>query len=128
MFEILELAQQLEREGTKVLHFELGEPNFDTPEHISLAAVRAIAAGDTHYAPSSGIYSLKEAVKKATAKSRGFEPSQRQILVAPGANSIIYLTVKCVVNPGEEVIVQDPGFPTYLSAIKACGATRYQSL
>lgn len=122
MFEILELAQELERQGKKIIHFELGEPNFETPEHISLAAIRAIADGDTHYAPSSGIYDLKVAVQEATKSSRGFEPTHRQILVAPGANAIIYLAVKCLANPGDEVLIQDPGFPTYWSAIRACGA------
>ena len=122
MFKILERAQELERSGRTIYHFELGEPDFDTPSNISAVAIDAIKAGNTHYTPSSGLYELKKAAAEATARSRGFLPSVSQILVTPGANSIIYLTIKCVVNPGEEVIVPDPGFPTYFSAIEACGA------
>ena len=122
MFNILERAQELERGGRKIYHFELGEPDFDTPSNIANAAIKAIEAGNTHYTPSSGLYELKKAAAEATAKSRGFLPSISQVLVTPGANSIIYLVIKCAVNPGEEVIVPDPGFPTYFSAIEACGA------
>ena len=122
MFKILERAQELERSGRTIYHFELGEPDFDTPSNISAVAIDAIKAGNTHYTPSSGLYELKKAAAEATARSRGFLPSISQILVTPGANAIIYLTIKCVVNPGEEVIVPDPGFPTYFSAIEACGA------
>jgi len=122
MFEILERAQELERSGKKIYHFELGEPDFETPSNISRAAIEAIKSGQTHYTPSTGLYELKRAAAEATAKSRGFLPSMEQVLVTPGANSIIYLAIKCVVNPGEEVIVPNPGFPTYFSAINACGA------
>jgi len=122
MFEILERAQELERSGRKIYHFELGEPDFDTPSNIAEAAIEAIKSGQTHYTPSTGLYELKVAAAQATARSRGFLPSIDQILVTPGANSIIYLAIKCVVNPGEEVIVPNPGFPTYFSAIEACGA------
>lgn len=122
MFEILERAQELERNGKKIYHFELGEPDFDTPRNISKVAIEAIKSGLTHYTPSTGLYELKKAAAEATARSRGFLPSMEQVLVTPGANSIIYLAIKCVVNPGEEVIVPNPGFPTYFSAIDACGA------
>lgn len=122
MFAILDKAQRLEREGRSVLHFELGEPDFDTPKNIIDAACEAIKTGETHYTSSMGLYDFRLAVQETTALSRGFTPTLDQILVTPGANSIIYLAIKCVVNPGEEVIVPDPGFPTYFSAIKACGA------
>lgn len=122
MFKILDKAQNLEREGKNILHFELGEPDFDTPKNIVDAACKALKSGETHYTSSLGLYDFRLAAQKTTLKSRGFEPSIDQILVTPGANSIIYFTIKCLVNPGEEVIVPDPGFPTYFSAIKACGA------
>ncbi|MCV2401641.1 pyridoxal phosphate-dependent aminotransferase [Marinomonas sp. C2222] len=122
MFAILDKAQRLEREGRSILHFELGEPDFDTPKNIIQAACEAIKTGETHYTSSMGLYDFRLAVQETTALSRGFAPALDQILVTPGANSIIYLAIKCVVNPGEEVIVPDPGFPTYFSAIKACGA------
>jgi aspartate/methionine/tyrosine aminotransferase len=122
MFKVFDKVQKLERSGRKILHFELGEPNFDTPENITDAACLALKNGQTHYANSMGLYSFREAIQEATEKSRGFKPEIDQILVTPGANAIIYLTISCLVNPGEEVIVPDPGFPTYYSAINYCGA------
>jgi aspartate/methionine/tyrosine aminotransferase len=122
MFKVLDKVQRLERSGREILHFELGEPNFDTPPNIIEAACNALKSGETHYASSMGLYSFREIVQETTEKSRGFKPEIDQILVTPGANAIIYLAVSCLVNPGEEVIVPDPGFPTYYSAIKYCGA------
>jgi aspartate aminotransferase len=122
MFKILDKVQKLERTGREVLHFELGEPDFDTPSNIVEAACGALRVGETHYTSSMGLYEFREVVQKATQISRGFTPDIDQILVTPGANSIIYLAVSCLVNPGEEVIVPDPGFPTYYSAIRYCGA------
>jgi aspartate aminotransferase len=122
MFKLLDKVQMMERAGQEILHFELGEPNFNTPENITEAACEALRQGETHYVSSMGIYSLREVVQQTTEKSRGFKPDIDQILVTPGANAIIYLAISCLVNPGEEVIVPDPGFPTYFSAIKYCGA------
>jgi aspartate/methionine/tyrosine aminotransferase len=122
MFKILDKAQKLEREGKEILHFELGEPDFDTPKNIVDSACNSLLDGETHYTSSLGLYDFRLAVQETTLKSRGFKPSIEQILVTPGANSIIYFAIKCLVNPGEEVIVPDPGFPTYFSAIKACDA------
>lgn len=122
MFKILDKAQQLEREGKEILHFELGEPDFDTPVNIVDTACNSLRNGETHYTSSMGLYDFRIAVQDTTLNSRGFKPTLDQILVTPGANSIIYFAIKCLVNPGEEVIVPDPGFPTYYSAIKACDA------
>lgn len=122
MFKVLDKVQRLERSGREVLHFELGEPNFDTPSNIVDAACHALKAGETHYTSSMGLYAFRELIQQTTQHSRGFKPEIEQILVTPGANAIIYLAVSCLVNPGEEVIVPDPGFPTYYSAIRYCGA------
>ncbi len=122
MFATLARVQDLERQGRDILHFELGEPDFNTPFNIVAAACEALKQGDTHYTASAGLYEFRLAAQQTTLISRGFEPDVDQILVTPGANSIVYYTVKCVVNSGDEVIVADPGFPTYCSAIKACGA------
>lgn len=122
MFRMLDKVQKLERAGREILHFELGEPNFDTPPNIVEAACKALKEGDTHYTSSMGLYAFREVVQQATQVSRGFKPDIDQILVTPGANAIIYLAVSCLVDPGEEVIVPDPGFPTYYSAIRYCGA------
>ncbi|ADE39217.1 pyridoxal phosphate-dependent aminotransferase [Candidatus Puniceispirillum marinum] len=123
MFEILSEVQKIERSGLQVLHFELGEPDFPTPENIKHAARQAITDNFTKYAPSSGLHEFKEVVQEATFQSRGFKPNLNQVLVTPGANAIIYLALKCVLDVGDEVIVPDPGFPTYFSAIKSLGGT-----
>lgn len=122
MFKVLDKVQELERSGQVVLHFELGEPDFDTPSNIVAAACGSLQRGETHYVSSMGLYEFREAVQRATQISRGFTPDIDQILVTPGANSIIYLAVSCLVDPGEEVVIPDPGFPTYYSAIRYCGA------
>ena len=122
MFKILEAAQKLERSGRDILHFELGEPDFDTPQNIINAACDALNNGYTHYESSAGLRELREVIVEVTLNSRQFSPDLDQILVTPGANAIIYLSIASLVNPGDEVIVPDPGFPTYFSSIDLCGA------
>ena len=120
MFKVLDKVKKLEQQGKNIIHFELGDPDFDTPRHIIEAAYSSMKNGETHYTSSMGLPDMREAVRQATLISRKFEPSVDQVLITPGANIIIYLAVKCLVNPGEEVIVPDPGFPTYYSVIKFC--------
>lgn len=122
MFRMLSKIQEIEKMGKKILHFELGDPDFPTPSNISEAAIQSIRDGKTHYANSMGISELREAVQKTTEISRGFKPDFSQVLVTPGANYIIYLAISTLVNPGEEVIIPDPGFPTYTSAANFIGA------
>ena len=122
MFQILAKAQELERAGSSMLHFEIGEPDFMTPTNVSEAAVSAIRSGDTHYVNSMGLLEFRLAAIKTTEKSRGFRPDLSQILVTPGANVQIYLALACAVNPGEEVIIPDPGFVSYASIIEFVGA------
>ncbi len=121
MFQILAKARELERQGKEILHFELGDPDFNTPGNIVDAVVKALKNGDTHYAPSSGLPELKKAATDVTVRSRGFRPEPEQLLVCPGANVMIYYAAACVVNPGEEVIVPDPGFVSYFSILKFLG-------
>lgn len=122
MFKVLAKVQEMQRQGADIVHFEIGDPDFDTPANIVEAAKKALDDGKTHYAPSIGIKELRESIQRATERSRGFKPDLNQILVVPGANMGIYYAVSCLVEPGDEVIVPDPGFPTYYSVIKACGA------
>lgn len=122
MFKVLAKVKELQRAGKDIVHFEIGDPDFATPKNIVDAAKSALDAGRTHYAPSGGIRELKEVIRDTTAKTRGFTPTLEQILVVPGVNIGIYYAVSCLVEPGDEVIVPDPGFPTYYSVIKACGA------
>ncbi len=121
MFKILAKVQELERQGQSVIHFEIGDPDFNTPSNIIESLCVAARSGETHYTSSMGIYDLRKAVQTVTEKSRGFKPHINQVLIAPGANIIIYYAIKCLVNPGDDVIVPDPGFPTYYSVLKFCG-------
>ena len=122
MFKLLQEAQALERSGKSIIHFELGDPDFETPKNIGNEAIKAIKNGHTHYAPSRGIHEFHLAIQKTTLKSRSFKPNLNQILVTPGGNPVIFLAIACSANLGDEVIIPDPGFPTYFSAINACGA------
>jgi aspartate aminotransferase len=122
MFSILEEAKELEKLGRPILHFELGDPDFRTPVDIAGTAMGAIMNGDTHYAPSGGLLELKEAAQEVTLKSRKFKPDLNQLLVTAGANVQIYYAIACTINPGDEVIVPDPGFVSYYSILKLVGA------
>ncbi|SVC16704.1 uncharacterized protein METZ01_LOCUS269558, partial [marine metagenome] len=117
MFQILATARDLEMKGKNILHFELGDPDFPTPDNIVKAAFKSLHEGDTHYTPSSGFYDLKLMAQKVTIKSRGFSPGIDQLVVTTGANVQIYYAIACTVNPGDEVIVPDPGFVSYYSIL-----------
>ena len=119
-FEVLAKAKKLEAEGKEIIHFEIGDPDFRTPENISNAGIKAIKNGFTHYVSSSGLTEFRQKICETTEVSRGFKPNIDQVLVTPGANIAIFYAISCIVNPGEEVIVPDPGFPSYYSTIKMC--------
>jgi aspartate/methionine/tyrosine aminotransferase len=121
MLKIMSRVQEMERAGRSVVHFELGEPDFDTPPHIVDRACKALREGKTHYTNSMGIYELREAIAGHVQETRGFRPSLDQVLVTPSANVIISYAVGCLLNPGEEMIVQDPCFPTYLGVANFFG-------
>lgn len=122
MFKVLDRARSLERAGRDIIHLEIGDPDFDTPNNVTEAAIQSLKAGHTHYTSSYGLPEFREAIRFATKRSRGFEPDLDQVLVTPGANTQIYYAIMCLVEPGMEVIVPDPGFSTYYSVIKMCGA------
>lgn len=122
MFRYLDRARQLEAEGRSMIHMEIGDPDFATPPNITMAAVQALTAGKTHYTSSWGDLEFRETIRQATYRSRGFMPDLNQVLVVPGANIGIFYAVFCLCDPGTEVLVPDPGFATYYSSIKMCGA------
>lgn len=122
MFKMLAKVQELERAGRDVVHFEIGDPDFDTPTNIVEAACAALRNGETHYTSSMGLHDFRETVRLTTSRTRGFTPDIEQVLVTPSANIIIYYVIRCLVEPGDEIIVPDPGFPSYYAAIKFCGA------
>ena len=121
MFNLLAKVQVLEAQGEKIYHLEIGEPYFETPKEVLSNTCKALHQGKTHYVNSMGIKELRDAVAKDCFKVNSFEPKREQVVILP-AHSVIYFTIACLVNEGEEVIYPDPGFPSYLSAIKLAGA------
>ena len=121
-FEVLARAKQLEAEGRHIVHLEIGEPDFDTPQHIIDAACEALNSGWTHYGPSAGDPELRQVIAEHISESRGMPCEADEIVVVPGAKPIIYWGITAVVNPGDEVIYPNPGFPIYESMINFVGA------
>jgi aspartate aminotransferase len=122
-FDVLVRAKELERQGTDVIHLEVGEPDFATPEHICEAAADAIRAGETRYCPANGIPEFREAIATYFTASRGIDISPDRCLVANGGKPFLFFTILATCNPGDEVVYPDPGFPIYESAITWSGAT-----
>jgi len=121
-FEVLAKAKALEKQGKEVIHLEIGEPDFDTPKYIKEAAIKALNDGYTHYVPSAGIPELREAIAEHIAKTRNIEVSPEEVVVTPGAKPIMFFAILACVNPGEEVLYPNPGFPIYESLINFVGA------
>ena len=122
-FEVLVKAKALEAQGRDVVHLEVGEPDFPTPENIVEAGVRALKDGKTKYTPSAGIPELREAVARHVSTTRGVKVSPDQVVVTPGAKPIMFFSILALVEPGDEVLYPEPGFPIYESMIKYCGGT-----
>ncbi|MDO8752174.1 MAG: pyridoxal phosphate-dependent aminotransferase [Candidatus Wolfebacteria bacterium] len=120
MFEFLSEIKEAERKGKRVIHFEIGDPSFDTPKEITRAAKESLERGETHYTDSMGIRDLREEIAKHVASKLGYRPELEQVLVKP-ANAIVDFVVRCIADPGDEVIYPDPGFPTYHSVVKYAG-------
>jgi aspartate/methionine/tyrosine aminotransferase len=112
-FEVLAKAQELERQGKNILHFEIGEPDMETPDNIAQAGIKAIKNKKTHYVPSIGVLELRKAVQDEIKKTRGYNPDLQQIVITPGLKPGIFFSMVTTVNHGDEVIYQDPGYPTY---------------
>jgi len=121
-FEVLAKAQELERKGKKILHFEIGEPDMETPDNVAQAGIKAIRDKKTHYVPSIGILELRKAVQNEIEKTRGYRPDLKQIVITPGLKPGIFFTMLATVNTGDEVIYPDPGYPTYGSVSSFLGA------
>jgi aspartate aminotransferase len=121
-FEVLAQARGLEAEGRKIIHLEIGEPDFDTPPHVVEAAERALRDGLTHYCPAPGIPELREAVSAFFERTRGVDYPADRIVVTPGAKPILFFTILALCEEGDEVVFPDPGFPMYESIAAFAGA------
>jgi len=121
-FEVLARAKALEKQGREIIHLEIGEPDFDTPSNIKEAAIKAMEAGYTHYVPAAGIPELREAIAEYLSESRGIDVDPEEVVVTPGAKPIIFFSILACVEPGDEVMYPNPGFPIYESMINFVGA------
>ncbi|EAR23363.1 Aspartate/tyrosine/aromatic aminotransferase [Nitrococcus mobilis Nb-231] len=109
--ELLRRARELEAQGRDIVHMEIGEPDFTTAAPVVEAGVRALRKGYTHYLPAVGLPALREAIAEHYADRYGARIDPRRIFITPGASGALLLAMALVVNPGEEVLVADPGYP-----------------
>jgi aspartate/methionine/tyrosine aminotransferase len=122
-FEAAARARAVEATGREVIHLEIGEPDFDTPVNVREAAKRAIDAGRTHYAPFAGIPELRSAIAEDVTARRGFDVAPDRVFVTVGGKGVMYYAILALVDPGDEVIVPDPGYPIYDSVTRFVGGT-----
>jgi len=118
VMDVLEKAQELERSGEHIIHLEVGEPDFDTPECISEAGYRAICDGKTHYTHSLGLIELREAIAEDYWKKYRVKVSPEQILVASGTSPAMLLLFSALLEPGDEIILSNPYYPCYPNIIR----------
>jgi aspartate/methionine/tyrosine aminotransferase len=121
-FEAAARARALEATGRSVVHLEIGEPDFDTPQHIKDAAARGLLEqGMTHYTAAEGIAPLREAIANDVRRWKGIEATPDQVVVTPGAKPIMFFAMLGLINEGDEVIYPNPGFPIYESMAEYVG-------
>jgi len=120
-FEVLVRARALEAQGRKIVHLEIGEPDFDTPVNIRDAAKKALDEGWTHYGPSAGLPQTRKAVAEYINKTRGMNYAPEETVIVPGGKPIIFFTILALLDAGDEVIYPNPGFPIYESMINYAG-------
>src|SRR5438067_2533872 len=121
-FDVLVKARALEARGRSVIHLEIGEPDFATPRHIVEAAKQALDDGWTHYGPAQGLPELREVFARHVATTRGVSVGPEHVAVVPGGKPIIFFPMLALLEPDDEVIYPDPGFPIYESMIRFLGA------
>src|SRR6476661_9399851 len=122
-FDVLVKARALEAQGRNVVHLEIGEPDFPTPAHIVEAAKAALDGGWTHYGPTQGYPELRQAVAAHVSATRGIRVGPEHVSIVPGGKPILFFPMLALLEPGDEVIYPDPGFPIYESMIRFLGAT-----
>ncbi len=120
-YQVLARANQLEAAGKEIIHLEIGQPDYPTFENVSRAGIEAIRAGKTRYTPPAGIPSLREALAEDAGRRRGIEVHPDEVVVSPGGKPNLFFPTLALVEPGDEVIYPNPGFPTYEAMIKVAG-------
>ena len=121
-FEVLAKAKALEARGRDIVHLEIGEPDFNTPDHIVKAAAQALREGYTHYGPTAGLPELREAIARNVNQVRDLSVHPDQVVVTPGAKPIMFFTILALAQQGDEVLYPNPSFPIFESMIRFSGA------
>jgi aspartate/methionine/tyrosine aminotransferase len=121
-FHVLARAKEMERQGIDMIHMEIGDIDFDTAASIKDAAARAIGENKTHYVPSQGILEFREKIAQKISQSRKIPVDASEVVATPGGKPVIFYAILALVNPGDEVIVPDPGFPAYEAIVSFVGA------
>ncbi len=122
-FEVLAKARALEAQGRRVVHLEIGEPDFPTPPNIVEAAERAIRDGYTHYTPAGGLMPARQAVADWIRRWYEVEVKPEQVIMVPGSKNVLLFTMLALIDRGDEVILPDPGYPIYASLVTLAGGT-----
>jgi aspartate/methionine/tyrosine aminotransferase len=111
VMDLLAKARKLEAEGRSIIHMEIGEPDFDTPAPIIAAGQRALAEGQTHYTPAKGLPALRQTIADFYRDRYGTTVDAERIVVTPGSSGALQLVLSVLINPGESVLMADPGYP-----------------
>lgn len=120
-YQVLARANQLEAAGKEIIHLEIGQPDYPTFENVAQAGIDAIRAGHTRYTPPAGMPSLREAIAEDSGRRRGLHVHPDEVVVSPGGKPNLFFPTLALVEPGDEVIYPDPGFPTYEAMIRVAG-------
>jgi len=120
-YEVLARANKLEAAGQEIIHLEVGQPDYPTFENVSQAGIDAIRTGKTRYTPPAGMPSLREAIAEKAGQQRGIEVHPEEVVVSPGGKPNLFFPTLALVEPGDEVIYPNPGFPTYEAMIEVAG-------
>jgi aspartate aminotransferase len=120
-FEVLAKARRLEAQGKKIVHLEIGEPDFATPDNIVEAGISAMQHGYTHYTPASGIFEAREAVAGFVSRTLKTDVDPTEVVLVPGSKNVLLFTLLACIEPGDEVILPDPGYPAYASQVNFIG-------
>jgi len=121
-FEVLAKARRLEAEGKHIVHLEIGEPDFATPDNIVEAGISAMQNGYTHYTPAAGILEARQAVAGFVTRMLNIEVDAGEVVLVPGSKNVLLFTLLSCIEPGDEVILPDPGYPAYASQVNFIGA------
>jgi aspartate aminotransferase len=121
-FVVLAKARRLEADGKKIVHLEIGEPDFATPDNIIEAGISALQNGYTHYTPASGILEARQAVASFVSRTLKTDVDPAEVVLVPGSKNVLLFTLFACIEPGDEVILPDPAYPAYASQVNFIGA------